>query len=228
MSKIIIIAVIVLIVAGGLYFEAKRGGNLGRLAAQYGFTYNSGFQSAPSALVGAEFDLLMQGDHTISNKMEGLFESYSVALFDYSYSARISGEGSGAMPTEDDHMGVETRSQSVIWIKSHHKLPEFDVSPSDIHGRKVAGRFGFSSLSIESDPQFEKHYNLLVKDVAACRQLFDGAVRAQLLSSGLVIESRGDDHLIYRFGQRLKAKEIPAFLEQAKALIGKLDQNTGA
>ncbi len=228
MSKIIIITVIVLIVVGGLYFEAQRGGNLGRLAAKYGFTYKAGFQSAPSVLVGAEFDLFTQGGHTISNKMEGLFEGYSVALFDYSYTARVSGEGSGALPVDDDHTGVETRSQSVIWIKSHHSLPEFDASPSGGHERTVAGRFGFSALSIESDPQFEKSYNLWVKDSVACRKLFDGAVRKQLLNSGLVIESRGESLLLYRFGQRLKAKEVPVFLEQAKALIDRLDQAFGA
>jgi len=227
MQKYIVIAVILLIVVGGIYIERQRGNNLSGLAEKLGFSYKSGSQPTPAALLSMSFDLLTQGAPLIDNKMEGMFKGNAIAVFDYSYDARMSGEGSGSQPVDEDHTDVERRTQSVVWVKSQLQLPEFDVSPTKGHMRKVAGRFGFSMLSIETDKNFESEYTLLVKDPVACRELFNGTVREQLLGTGIVIESRGSDFLIYRFSQRLKATKTEEFLEQAVSLVKLLEQASG-
>lgn len=225
MSKILIISIIMVLVAAGIYLEIKRGNRLEATASNLGMAFKSGVQKAPETLLALNFDLLEQGDQSIHNLMQGQYKLWPVGVFDYSYDARISGEGFGQLPSDDDHMGIETRSQSVVWLKSTTRFPQFDISPSKGHMRAVAGRFGFSRLSLEVDPEFEKSTVLLVKDQVAGRALFNDPVRKLLLHSGFVIESRGYDLLFYRFSERLKAKEIEGLLLEVTAIVAALEKS---
>ncbi len=220
MSKFLIIAIILLIIAGGLYLEHRRGGNLAAVADKLGLSFQGDRKHLPEEVERAGFDLFTQGGNAISNWMEGENQGIRVAIFDYGYEARVAGEGERGVPVSDDQQGRENRLQSVIWVHSGLKLPDFDLSPSGIHQRTVAARFGLSRLTFDGDTPFNRRYILLARDAERVRRLFTPAVRRQLLAqSGLVFESRGRDALFYHFQERVEAKRIPGFLKQAEGLL---------
>ncbi len=221
MSKFLIIAFILLIIAAGLYLEHRRSSNLATAANKLDLTFQGDRKHLPEQLSRAGFDLFTQGSSSVSNWMEGDVQGDRRAIFDYGYEARSAGEGERGIPVSDDQQGRENRIQSVIWVHSDRRaLPDFDLSPSGLHQRTVAARFGLSRLTFDGDASFNQRYLLLVRDADRVRRLFTPEVRRQLLTRpGLVIESRGEDLLFYRFQERLGAKQIPAFLEEVEGLL---------
>ena len=217
MTKMIIIAIIVLLVAAGLYLEFTRGNRLSATASSLGLGFKAGVQKIPQEIAAAKFDLLEQGDANLHNLMEGEYNGYPVAIFDYSYHASVSGEGFGSKAVEDDQMGVENRSQSVVWWRTAKSLPMFDVSPAKGHMRTTAARFGLTALGFDND-SFSETTTLLVRDTEAGRALFQQPLRDMIQDSGLVIESRGDALLFYRFEQRLKANQLEGFLAEVETI----------
>lgn len=219
MTKIAILIIIALIIAAGIYTELQRGNNLAQTAKRLGLDFSAGLQAIPPELDGLEFDLLAQGNKEIGNRMWGKPQDYPLDIFDYSYDAMTAGDGFASHPAADDQMGMERRNQSVIHLRASVEFPDFDVSPTRGHQRQVATRFGFSPLVVEEERAFSKTYQLLTRDSQRCRQLFNAEVRAFLLNHpGLVVEGRGRDLLFYRFGQRLKAKQLQSFLQEAQEL----------
>jgi len=219
MTKIAILIVIALIVVAGIYTELQRSNNLAHAAKRMGLGFSAGLQPISADLSALEFDLLAQGNREIANRMSGRQQDYRTDIFDYSYDATVAGEGFGAHPAADDPVNMERRNQTVIRLRSATLFADFDVSPARSHQRQVAARFGFSPLFFEEERVFSQAYHLLARDGVRCRMLFNPEVRAFLLNHpGLVVEGRGHDLLFYRFGQRLKAKELPACLQEAQEL----------
>lgn len=221
MTKIAIILVILLIVAAGIYTELQRSNNLTATARRLGLEFSAGLQSIPADWQTPAFDLLVQGGREIANRMSGRLQGYPVDIFDYSFDATAAGEGFGAHPAVDEPTNMERRSQTVIRLQSAIRFPDFDVSPARGPMRQVAARQGFTPLVMEENRTFSQTYTLLTHDPSRCRQLFSAPVQRFLLDHpGLVVEGRGSQLLLYRFGQRHKAKAIPAFIDEAQALMG--------
>jgi hypothetical protein len=129
----------------------------------------------------------------------------------------------------DDHQGMETRSQSVIWVRRNPPLPDFDLSPSRIHKRTVAARQGLQRLTFDGSAEFNDRYVLLVRDQERVRPLFTPEVQEYLLAHpGLVFESRGEDALFYRFGKRAEPKGVPLFLDEVQALLSLVRKTTAS
>ena len=226
MSKLFIAVILVLIIGGAIYFEFRRGSSMQAVANRLGFSFHPGQHPVSESLSGVGFDLFTQGPPNISNRMEGRRGDDRIAIFDFSYAARSAGEGQQGAIMSDDHQGIETRSQTVAWIQGNPPLPDFDLSPSRIHQRTVAARYGLQRLTFDASPQFNDQYVLLVRDAERVRPLFSPEVQEYLLThDGLVFESRAGDALFYRFGQRLKPKAIGPFLDEAQTLLGLIRQN---
>lgn len=220
MLKALIVIVIILIVAGGFYFESRRSNDLGQLAKQMGLNFQAGQQQMPAVLKSSDFDLFTQGASNINNWMSGSLKGHQIGIFGFSYTASTSGEGDAILPVNEDQNSTERRNQSVIWIGTEKKYPDFDLSPKRIHIRTVASRFGLSPITFDGDPEFNKHFVLLARDSNQVTQLFSESARKQLMAHpGLAIESRGNNLLFYRHGERLSPKDIPQFVAEVETLI---------
>lgn len=224
MTKIAILIVILLIVAAGIYTEWQRGNNLAQSAKRLGLDFSAGLQPMPPELDALEFDLLGLGRGEIGNRMAGRSGDYPVDIFDFSYDATTAGDGFASHPAADEQVSMERRNQTVIHLQAMTVFPDFDVSPARGHRRQVASRFGFSPLVVEEERTFSQAYRLLTRDAQRCRLLFNAGVREFLLNHpGLVVEGRGRDLLFYRFGERLKARQLAPFLQEVQQLAGLLE-----
>ena len=221
MSKIIVILVFVVIIAGAIYFEKRRGNDMEAIAGRLGFSFQAGQQPLPDVLDQAGFDLFTQGPPNIKNRMWGERNGQEITLFDFHYDATTSGEGRRDTPVTDDHNSMERRSQTVVWIRAKATpLPDFDLSPNRLHQRTAAARFGLSPVSFDGHPAFRGHYILLARDAARIRRLFNDRVLDYLASQpGIVLESRGTNILFYRFEQLPNPTTAPELIADAEALL---------
>ena len=225
MSKILLILVVILIIVGALYFEKRRSSDMQAVANRLGLSFHPGQHRLPETLEGAGFDLFTQGPPNIKNRMQGERNGRSVSLFDFTYTATSSGEGQRELPPTDEHHGLESRSQSVIWLRSDRALPDFDLAPSRTHRRNVASRFGFNRVTFDGRNDFNQEYVLLARDAEKMRTIFsDDVIRFLLANPGQVIESRGRESLFYRFENLSTPKAIPAFLRETEELLGLLQR----
>lgn len=225
MTKLLIAAVFIVIILGALYFEYRRGSGMAAIAGKLGLAFDSGQQKLPEELERVGFDLFSQGAPNIKNRMHGATGGRKVSVFDFSYRALSSAEGSRDHPVADDHQGMETRSQSVIWIRLQQPLPDFDLSPTKIHNRTVAARFGLNRVTFDDAKAFNSRFTLLARDPQRTRELFSERVREFLLEHpDLVFESRSRDALFYRFEDRVKPAAIPDFLRQVQDLVELFDE----
>jgi len=225
MSKLLIVLAFIVIIVGAIYFEKRRGNDMRAAADRLGFSFHPGQHRLPDALDSIGFDLFTQGPPNIKNRMQGQRNGRSISLFDFTYTASSSGEGQRDFPLADDQQGLESRSQSVIWIHSDRMLPDFDLSPARIHKRNVASRFGLSQVTLDGKHEFNQDYILLARDSGRTRKLFSDELIGYLQSHpGLVMESRGGDSLFYRFEKLPDPKSIPGFLGQAEELLDLLQK----
>ena len=220
MSKIIFIIVVIAVIVGAIYYEKRRGDNFSMLAKRLGFDFFPGQHKLPDELDKVGFDLFTQGPPNIRNRIRGVRGNRDITIFDFTYTASSASEGQRGYPMADDFKSVETRSQSVIWIRSQQTLPDFDLSPSRIHMRSVASRFGLHRLTFDGQSAFNDQHTLLVRDDQKVRALFDERIFAYLAEHPrLVFESRGRDALFYRFEKLPEPDSIPQFLEDAEGLL---------
>ncbi|MCB1752750.1 MAG: hypothetical protein KDI74_13595 [Gammaproteobacteria bacterium] len=220
MSKIVFIIIVVVIIVGAIYYEKQRGDDLSITAKRLGFDFQPGQHRLPAELEQVGFDLFTQGPPNIRNRMQGIKGGRDVTIFDFTYNASSAGEGQRGYPVADDFNSVETRSQSVIWIRSGSSLPDFDLSPSRIHRRSVGQRFGLQRVTFDGRNSFNQQFTLLARDDQKTRVLFKDAVFDYLADHPhLVFESRGRDVLFYRFEKLPEPDSIPRFLEEAEALL---------
>lgn len=222
-SKILIIAVFIIIIVGAIYFEHRRGSDMGAVAGRLGLSFQPGQQQLPQALDQVGFDLFTQGPPYIKNRMQGERAGREITLFDFHYTATTSGEGQRTVPLSDDHNSMERRSQSVIWFRSHQALPDFDLSPSGIHRRTVGQRLGLSLVTLDGREGFNRRYTLLARDAERVRRLFtDRLLEFLAAHPNMVLESRGRDALFYRFEKLPDPQSIPRFLDDAEGLLALL------
>lgn len=220
MSKIVFIIIVVIVIAGAIYYEKRRSDGMSMIAKRLGFEFFPGQHRLPSELDKVGFDLFTQGPPNIRNRIQGSQNGRSVTIFDFTYTASSAGEGQRNYPIADDFRGLETRSQSVIWIRSQQSLPDFDLSPSRIHRRTVASRMGLNLITFDGRNSFNDQHTLLVRDERKVRALFNEQVFAFLAEHPhLVFESRGQDALFYRFEKLPDPGSIPDFLHQAETLL---------
>ncbi|MCP3867505.1 MAG: hypothetical protein GY703_05285 [Gammaproteobacteria bacterium] len=225
MSNILIVLIFVLIVAGAIFYEKRRGDDMETVAGRLGFTFHGGQHRLPGELDEAGFDLFTQGPPNIKNRMVGRRGEREVTLFDFHYKALSSGEGQRGFQVADDHDSIERRSQGVVWFRSQSKLPDFDLSPKRIHMRNVGSRFGLGQVTFDGASGFNQEYNLLARDAQKMRTLFTDQVMTFLADHpGIVLESRGQDVLFYRFEKLPKPRDIPRFLEEGETLLDLLQQ----
>jgi len=225
MSKTIFIIIVVVIIAGAIYYEKRRGDNMSKTAKRLGFEFIPGQHTLPEELDQIGFDLFTQGPPNIKNRIHGIRGNRDVTIFDFTYTASSAGEGQRDYPVADDFKSVETRSQSVLWIRSKQSLPDFDLSPSRIHRRTVAARMGLGLVTFDSQNAFNQQHTLLARDDQKVRALFNARVFDYLGEHpNLVFESRGRDALFYRFEKLPDADSIPQFLEEAEALLDLFQQ----
>ncbi|TVO70972.1 hypothetical protein [Sedimenticola selenatireducens] len=228
MTKVAILIIIALIIVAGIYTEMQRGNNLAATAKRLGFDFTSGLQRMPAEWEALGFDLLLQGQSEIGNRMTGMRSGRAVEVFDYSFDATAAGEGFKKQPAIDDQVNIERRNQTVVRVQSAVVLPDFDISPASSHMRNVAQRFGFAPLMLQENRAFSQAYNVLVADAVRCRALFIESVQQFFMSHpDLVVEARGRDLLVYRFEKRLKAKDIEGFLQEVDELVRLLESMAG-
>lgn len=224
MTKLLIALVILAIIAGAFYFERKRTRGMAAIASKLGYAFHNQAQKIPAELAQQEFDLFTQGGQKIRNRMDGEIQGLPVSVFDFSYQAYTAGEGSRSQPVADDQQGMETRSQSVVWLKLRQPLPDFDLSPTRIHQRTAAGRHGLSRVTFDNDREFNQDYNLLARDGVKVRALFSEHLRSRLSGQpGMVMEARGAHALFYRFEDRVSPDSVPELVRQIEALVPLLE-----
>lgn len=228
MSKTLFLVLVVIVIAAAIYYERRRGEGMETTASRLGLDYRPERRTLPPPLSAADFDLFRQGPPDIRYYMEGRVDGQPVALFEFTYTATISGEGQAELPIQDDQVGMERRAQTVVWLRLERQLPDFDLAPArGIHQRKVASRFGFSPVTFDGDDPFNRQYRLLGRDAERLRHLFPEPVRRFLLAHpGLVLECRGRELLIYRFEGLTSPKQLPAFLQESRELLQQLESAT--
>ncbi len=225
MFKIIFIVVVVVVIAGAIYYEKRRGDGMSTIAKRLGFDSHPGQHRLPEELDKVGFDLFTQGPPNIKNRMQGTRGNREVTIFDFTYNASSAGEGQREYPLADDFNSVESRSQSVIWIRSQQTLPDFDLSPSRIHRRSLAARFGFNLITFDGQNAFNQQHTLMARDNQKVRALFNDKVFDYVTDHPqLVFESRGRDALFYRFEKLPDPDSIPGFLQEAEALLDLFQQ----
>ena len=228
MSKIIFIIFVAVVIVAAIYCEKRRGDDMSQLAKQLGFDFHPGQHRLPVELDEAGFDLFTQGPPNIRNRMHGMRGSLEITLFDFSYAATTAGEGQRSHPVADDYNNIETRNQSVVWIRSTQSLPDFDLSPRRIHRRSVASRFGLQQVTFDGNDRFNQQHILLARDGERVRALFNQALFDFLAEHPhLVIESRGQNALIYRFEKLPDPTSVPQFLDDAVGLLELFQQSAG-
>ncbi|MCB1758707.1 MAG: hypothetical protein KDI68_02860 [Gammaproteobacteria bacterium] len=220
MSKIVFIIVVAIIVAGAIYYEKRRSDGMSAAARRLGFDYQAGQQALPPELDAAGFDLFTQGAPNIRHRLWGSRDGRRMVLFDYTYSASSAAEGRREQPVADDYNGIEDRAQTVLWVRLQKPLPDFDLSPSRLHRRTVAERFGLNRVTLDGEAEFNQSRILLARNAERVRELFAQPLLSYLQRHPrIVVEARGENLLLYRFEQLSEPTAVITFLEEAEELL---------
>jgi len=74
MKLLALTVVVLLIVAGALWYEKRRSDDLARVAQQLGLGFEPGQRPLPRELFDAEFHLFSQGPRLVRNSLHGSFQ----------------------------------------------------------------------------------------------------------------------------------------------------------
>lgn len=217
----------VIVIAGFIYFERLRGDALQKVANNNGLKFTAGLQTMPQTVENSDFYLFVQGSRGIKNLLQGQIDGFEVMLFSYFYDAASGMEGTRHLSNADD-VEIDTRGQAVVWLKNVQvKLPEFDLSPSDGNKRLVGGHTGFGSVTFDGQDVFRKTYHLMGRNQQTLAETFNNDNIQYLLNdaTGITIESRGDNWLLYRTEKRLAPEESMSFIHEAVDIIKRLNGN---
>jgi hypothetical protein len=219
----VFIAFAVVIVTLFLVSESRRQESLARVASQLGFAFTPGQHRLPGPIDAAGFYLFTQGQPDILNRLDGERRGYRASVFGFGYDAGFGDEGSRELLTADDGR-IDQRLQTVVWLhRPGQRLPDFDLSPTGGPMRRTGPRVGLGPVGIDGHADFRAHYVLAGRDAGAVRRLFTPAVlEAFVADRGWTIEGRGDQWLVYRLEHRVAAEQVPAYLDQAIALVERL------
>ncbi|MET0070700.1 MAG: hypothetical protein ABW096_11745 [Candidatus Thiodiazotropha sp.] len=215
---LIIVAVIFII---AWYFESQRREGLGRVAQRIGFKLETGQHRLPQTLDSAGFYLFTQGEPLIQNMMDGARNSDRLLLFNYTYVATEGFEGRREIPSVTDEGTILTHMQTVVAFIDIDPLPHFDLSPNDNSKRTLPG--DFRPVGFDDAGEFTRHYRLAGREEAKVRALFNEQLLAHFARNpGWVVESRGDQLILYRPDERIKPEEMVVFIDQAHYLLDNL------
>ena len=202
----------------------KRSADIKRWAEQRGFEfYPAAKDTFLDELHG--FQLFSKGYiRKVKNHIVGEIEGIEFSIFDYEY-------------TVLSKRAVDIRSsvQTVFLIRlSKLALPFFSLWPRSFY-RKLAGKSGSREFSFEareacfeSDLPFSKNYLVYGNDECSVQGVFSNKLLAWLGEHpGLRMDGGDDRFIIYRSGKKIKAKAIPAFLDEGMRLEKLLQENEG-
>ena len=135
--------------------------------------------------------------------MTGRVGDDHLAVFDYRYST-----GSGK--------NQRTRSQTVVLLPSATRsLPDLQMAPENPVTR-LAEKFGFQDIDIDSSPEFSRRYVVRGKDEQAIRAALAARATSYFAAhEGWTVEVRSGTLAIYREDRRPKPQDLRAFIEEA-------------
>jgi hypothetical protein len=183
--------------------ERTRTEELRRVAATAGFVFQAKGDLAALRALGA-VPLFERGhSRRVRNLMTGRIGDEQLAVFDYRYSV-----GSGK--------SQRTRTQTVVLLHSAGRLlPELQMFPENPVTR-LAEKFGFQDIDIDSSPEFSRRYVVRGKDEHAIRAALAARATSYFAAhEGWTVEARSGTVAIYREDRRPKPQDLRAFIEEA-------------
>ena len=196
--------------------EKKRTAALQSLAERQGWAFQ---HRPPLAVVGhpTRWHLFTAGrGKQVRNHAAGTRDGRQVAVFDYTYTT-----GGGR--------SQQTWRQTVVHVRVPGlELPGFELRPEHVF-HKIGGMFGYQDIDVENDPAFSGQYLLRGADEAAIRALFDADVRDFYdRNPKCCTEAAGADLFVWRTGKVLKPQDVPALIDAAMDVAGRLARRAGA
>lgn len=220
MGTFVTVIAVAVVFAGGAFWvtrqEKKRTLALQALAERLGWT----FQPHPHlAVVGhpSRWELFTSGRRQqVHNYAAGERDGRQVSVFDYEY---VTGAG------KSQHVWRQT----VVHVRAPGmELPAFVVRPEHVF-HKLGGMFGYQDIDVQNDPAFSGRYLLRGADEAAIRALFDPDVRDFYdRNPKSCTEARGGDLFFWRAGKVPRPADVPALIDGAMDLAGRLARRAGA
>jgi hypothetical protein len=143
----------------------------------------------------------------VKNVMTGRTGREEFRIFDYQYTT-----GAG----KDSYTWRQTVA---LYAGGGRGLPDFLLAPEHVF-HKIGQAFGYQDIDFDSSPTFSSRYLLRGPDEMAIRSAFTVDTLAFLeQEQGWTIEVQAGNVGIYRAGRRCKPKDLPAFLEQSRAVL---------
>ena len=202
------VALIVVLVIIGIYYERKRREELERLAASMRLQYSP---NGLKTLIGelSCFNLVNTGeDRKTECCLHGSLSDVDIAVFNYRY------DTGGSSPTTYHH--------SVAYVQMPMQLPAFRLKPANIF-HKIGNLFGYNDIDFPTHPGFSSRYHLSGQDEQAIRKAFAPPVlefceaECALGLQKFNVEGKGNRLIIWKNGQ-LKAAEVPGMLRTVTQL----------
>jgi hypothetical protein len=141
----------------------------------------------------------------VRNVMVGRLGDQEVAVFDYRYTI-----GSGKQSNTTD--------QTVVLVPgAKPSLPDLQMAPENPITR-IAEKFGYQDIDLESSPEFSRRYVVRGADEAAIRAaLYPRATSYFAAHEGWMVEVQSGTVGIYRGDSRPKPGDMRTFIEDALA-----------
>lgn len=182
-----------------------------RTEALRGVAEAAGLAFEPKADVSAARSLgdvqLFARGHSkrVANLMTGRLGDQQLAVFDYWYTT-----GSGK--------NQRSSAQTVVLLPSAKRsLPDLQMAPENPLTR-LAEKFGYQDIDIESSPEFSRRYIVRGADEAAIRAaLYPGATSYFAEHQGWSVEAKSGAVGIYRADSRPKPEDMMSFIAEACA-----------
>jgi len=202
-----VVLVIVLAIAGALYYEKKRREAIRQVAEEMGLPfYPKGDANLVTQL--SMFNLFSQGrSRKIFNMLHGDTEDVNLGIFDYQFTT-----GSGKNST--------TWKQTVVYFNSPMlNLPQFAMRPQSFF-HKIGKMFGYQDIDFDTNPVFSDNFILQGADEAGVRALFT----PELLTffegrTGISLEGQGAHLIFYRHNNRAKPDKIRELMNEGFAIF---------
>lgn len=201
------------------YLARKRAREFEQAAMQMGFAYQ--LQDMPVEPADeARFHLFSQGHgRKFRNVARGGSSAGEAALFDYQYTT-----GSGK--------NSRTFCQTVALFRwPGTSLPGFTLA-RERWWHKVGTAFGYQDIDFDSNPEFSRHFLLRGADEEGIRRFFTPPVLAFFESrdpaEAWTWEGAGDKLLIYTQNGKVKAANLPMFLQETASAASQLRSQSPA
>jgi hypothetical protein len=199
----VVLGVVFLIVVTRRH-ERERTEALRRVAETAGLTFEPDGQ-VEAVRSRADSTLFERGhSRKVKNLMSGRVGDTDLLVFDYHYTT---GHG------KNQHTTAQT---VVVLPAAKRSLPDLQMAPENAISR-IAEKFGYQDIDIESSPEFSRRYIVKGPDEAAIRAaLYPSATSYFGGHEGWTVEVRSGNVAIYRAGKRPKADDVPSFIEEAR------------